>query len=588
MADTQSVRSELELRDYLGVLRRRKWSIVVVMVIVVGAAVGFTLVQTKVYEAKATLVIETSLASQVLIPTAAVEAAVTDAQVQTEAELMQAFPTTRAITKQLGYLPDVDIETVEGTPAVFVTSRDPLPEKAAKEVNDFTNTYVEVRNESLANTVRNAMEDLQAQIKNLDAEIAADRDRIIAIEMELNAGVDAEAEGVLRAEQARLQALVSPEQVLARQGDLQRKLDGLGTKLALTGSGDNFTVSGSATPKVPVEPRPLRTGLIALGVGLLLGLIVAFLRDYFDDTLRTKEDLDHASGGVPVLALIPSVPNWRDRSKPVLESVAHPHSAVSEAYRTLRTSLAFAAIGHRVRIIQVTSSTSGEGKTTTAANLAVTLARTGKRVVLVDCDLRRPRVHEFFGLDNKIGFASVLIGEINVVEALHPIPGVIGLNVLPAGPPPPNPSELLSAKAARQLLDTMAEVADFVVVDSPPLLPVADSVTLAGYADATVLLVTARATTRRSLHRSLELLQQVDAPLEGILFNRVGREATYGYGYGYSFTDDAAPGPPIPDEDLDVPPDTAGDPQPSTAGDPQPSTAGDPQPSTAGDPHPSI
>jgi polysaccharide biosynthesis transport protein len=432
------------------------------------------------------------------------------------------------------------------------------------------------------------MEDVQAQIKNLDAEIAADRDRIIAIGMELNAGVDAEAAGVLRAEQARLQALVSPEQVLARQGDLQRKLDGLGTKLALTGSGDNFTVSGSATPKVPVEPRPLRTGLIALGVGLLLGLIVAFLRDYFDDTLRTKEDLDHASGAVPVLALIPSVPKWRDRSKAVLESVTHPHSAVSEAYRTLRTSLAFAAIGHRVRIIQVTSSTSGEGKTTTAANLAVTLARTGKRVVLVDCDLRRPRVHEFFGLDNKIGFASVLIGEINVVEALQPIPGISGLNVLPSGPPPPNPSELLSTKAARQLLDTMAEVADFVVVDSPPLLPVADSVTLAGYADATVLLVTARATTRRSLHRSLELLEQVDAPLEGILFNRVGREATYGYGYGYSFTDDAAPGPPIPDEDLDVLADTAGDPQSSTAGDAQPSTAGNPQPSTTGDPQPSI
>lgn len=318
---------------------------------------------------------------------------------------------------------------------------------------------------------------------------------------------------------------------------------------------------------MPVEPRPVRNLIIAVAVGFLLGLIVAFLREYFDDTLRSKEDLDLASGGVPVLALIPSVPNWRDRTKPVLESVSHPHSAVSEAYRTLRTSLAFAAVSRRIGIIQVTSSTSGEGKTTTAANLAVTLANAGKRVVLVDCDLRRPRVHDFFGLSNKIGFASVLLGEVTVVDALQPAPGVSGLNILPSGPPPPNPAELLSTKAARQVLDTMAEVADYVVVDSPPLLPVTDSVALVGYADATILLVTARSTTRRSLHRSLELMEQIDAPLEGILFNRVGREATYGYGYGYSYTDDAGStvpaDDPMPADEPDQLPGIAGEAQPT-------------------------
>ena len=530
MADTQPVRSELELRDYLGVLRRRKLSILVVLLVVATIAVLFTLTRTKVYEGEATLVLETPLASQILNPTAAVETGVTDAQVETEAEIMRAVPTGRAIAERLGYLPDVDIETIDGTPAVFVTSRDPLPEKAAKEANDFINTYVEVRQDGLATTVANAMTDVRGQIKNLDKEIAADRDRIVAIELEIDAGVDRATEGVLRAEQTRLRSLVSPTQVLARQGDLQRKLDALGTKLTLTQRGDNFTVSGAPTPTSPAEPRPLRIGLIALATGMLLALIVAFLRDYFDDTLRTKEDLDHASGGVPVLALIPSVPNWRDRTKPVLESVTHPHSAASEAYRTFRTSLAFAAVNRRIRIIQITSSTSGEGKTTTAANLAVTLANTGKRVVLVDCDLRRPRVHTFFGLDNAVGFASVLIGDVSVVDALKSVPGTSGLSILPSGPPPPNPAELLSTAAARQLLLTLAAVADYVIVDSPPLLPVADSVTLAGYADATILLVTARATTRRSLHRSLELLEQIDAPLEGILFNRVGREATYGYG----------------------------------------------------------
>lgn len=538
MADTQPVRSELELRDYVGVIRRRKLSVAIVVLVVVALAVGITMLQTKVYEAEATLVLETPLATVISNNSAPVDQAVTDAAVETEAQLMGSRPVGRAIEKELGYSPDVDIQTIEGTPAVFVTSRNSSPTQAAKEVNDFTNTYVKVRQDGLSTTLLNAMGDVGKQIENLDKEIATDRDRIVAIELEINGGVDKATEGVLRAEQSRLRALVSPTQVLARQGDLQRKLDTLSTRLTLTRRGDNFTVSGAQPPTVPVEPRPVRAGLIALGVGLLLGLAVAFLRDYFDDTLRTKEDLDVASGGVPVLALIPAVPGWRDRSKTMLESVTHPHSPAAEAYRTLRTSLAFAAINRRIGIIQVTSSTSGEGKTTTAANLAVTLANTGKRVVLVDCDLRRPRVHAFFGLDNTVGFASVLLGEVDVADALQAVPSTRGLSVLPSGPPPPNPAELLSTKSARQLLDAMAEVADYVVVDSPPLLPVADSVTLAGYADATILLVTARATTRRSLHRSLELLEQIDAPLEGILFNGVGREATYGYGYGYTYTEE--------------------------------------------------
>lgn len=536
MADSQPVRTELELRDYVGVLRRRKFIIIVVTLVVVGLAVGITMLRPKIYEGEATLVIETPIEKKITQPNAPTE--VTDADVQTEAELMQSRRIVRQINNELGYAPKVHIQTIEGTPAVFVSSRNTSAAQAAKEANDFVNTYVKIRQDTIAKTYLNAIDDVGKQMDNLDKEVANDKNRVQEINYQLATGtVDPETAGVLRAEAARLRTLTSPATVLKRQQDLQQKLDTLNTNLALSRRGENYTVSGSAVPTVPVEPRPVRTGFIAFGLGLLLALVVAFMRDYFDDTLRTKEDLDAASGGVPVLALIPAVPGWRDRSQTVLESVSHPHSAASEAYRTLRTSLAFAAINRRIGIIHLTSSSSGEGKTTTAANLAVTLANTGKRVVLVDCDLRRPRVHQFFGLDNKVGFASVLLGEIEAADALQPVPGVKGLSILPSGPPPPNPAELLSTRAARQILDAMAEVGDYVVVDSPPLLPVADAVTLAGYADATILLVAAKATTRRSLHRSLEMLEQIDAPLEGILFNGVGREATYGYGYGYTYTE---------------------------------------------------
>lgn len=532
MADVKPTRSELDLRDYVGVIRRRKWEVIVVTAAVVVITMVVSLVQTRIYEATATLVLEVPVASSA-VGGGTTEAAVTPAQVETEAEIMRSVPIARAINEKLGYAPDVDIETVEETPAVFVVSRNTDAKRAAREANDFTNTYVEVRQATITTAIDNAIKDVRAQIQNLDGEVTGYKNRIDAIFTQLGSTTDPAKRRLLTTELERLQALVEPSLVVQRQTELQDKLDTLSTKASLTARGDNYTVSGSDVPTQPVSPRPIRNGMIGLGIGLLLGLVVAFVRDYFDDTLRTKDDLDLASGGIPVLALIPAVPGWRDRGTPVLESATHPHSATSEAYRSLRTALEFAAIEHKVGIIHITSSSSGEGKTTTAANLAVALAAAGKRVVLVDCDLRRPRVHEFFGIDADQGFTSVLKGEIDLQDAMIPAGNVDGLLVLPSGPPPPNPAELLSSKATQGLLETLAKFVDTVVVDSPPLLPVADSAILAGYAHATILVVTARSTTRRSLHRSLEMLAQVNAPLEGLLFNGVGREASYGSGYGY-------------------------------------------------------
>lgn len=535
MADVQPARSELDLRDYVGVIRRQKWTVLGITFAVALIAIGVSLAQTRIYEAKATLVLEVPVASSAVGSSAVTDVGVTQQQVETEAELMRSRPITRAIAEQLGYAPDVDIKTVQDTPAVLVVSRDPNAERAARDANDFTNTYVKVRQQAISTALDNAIIDVRAQIQNLDGEVAGYKTRIEELFGQVAATTDPAKKLLLTTELERLQALVDPRIVVARQAELQDKLDQLATKASLVARGDNYTVSGSAVPTRPVAPRPARNGLIALGIGLLLGLAVAFVRDYFDDTLRTKDDLDLASGGIPVLGLIPAVPGWRDRGTPVLESATHPHSATSEAYRSLRTALEFAAIEHKVGIIHITSSSSGEGKTTTAANLAVALASAGKRVVLVDCDLRRPRVHEFFGVSSDIGFTSVLKGELDLQDAMIPATNVDGLLVLPSGPPPPNPAELLSSKATQGLLETLAKFVDTVVVDSPPLLPVADSAVLAGYAHATILVVTARSTTRRSLHRSLEMLAQVNAPLEGILFNGVGREASYGSGYGYDY-----------------------------------------------------
>jgi capsular exopolysaccharide synthesis family protein len=218
-----------------------------------------------------------------------------------------------------------------------------------------------------------------------------------------------------------------------------------------------------------------------------------------------------------------------------LASVTAPQSSTAEAYRTLRTSLQFVGLDHPITVTQVTSPNSGDGKSTTLANLGVQLSRAGKRVVLVDCDLRRPRLHHFFALDNTVGFTNVLLKEADLEDALQVIEGERSLMVVTSGPVPPNPSELLSTKRAQGVLRSLAEESDYVLVDSPPVLPVSDALVLSGIVDATILVLSAGATTKREAHRAFEQLDQIEAPVVGAVLNSVDASAHYDRAYGGSY-----------------------------------------------------
>src|SRR5215213_1650129 len=184
-----------------------------------------------------------------------------------------------------------------------------------------------------------------------------------------------------------------------------------------------------------------------------------------------------------------------------------------------------------MRTIQVTSANPQEGKTTTLANLAVALARSGSTVAIVCCDLRRPRVHEFFGLNNDVGFTSVLLGKVGLAGAMQEVPDQARLSLLASGPLPPNPSELLSSRRTVEVLGSLQAEYDIVLIDAPPVLPVTDALVLSGRVDATLLVAVAGATTRKEGARAVELLRQVDAPLVGAVLNGVDSEGSYGYAY---------------------------------------------------------
>ena len=246
--------------------------------------------------------------------------------------------------------------------------------------------------------------------------------------------------------------------------------------------------------------------------------------------------------------MVPTVASWKKRKNALLVSTSNPMSPPAEAYRSLRTALQFTRQERKLKSLLVTSPAADEGKTSTTANLGVVFAQAGERVVLVSCDLRRPRLGQFFGFDEQVGFTSVLLGEQSLEQALRSVSGYESLWVLPAGPIPPNPAELLSEPKTREIFASLAESFDLVLVDSPPLLPVTDAVVLSKQVDGTLLVVAPGQTKRVTLRRSAEKLAQVNAPVVGMILNGVAEQSGYRYGYGYYARPREAPaGNGVPD-----------------------------------------
>ena len=300
-------------------------------------------------------------------------------------------------------------------------------------------------------------------------------------------------------------------------------------------------VKKADVPSGPVSPNPVRDGAVALVLGLVLGVGVAFLVDTLDERIRNTSDLERITGGLPTLALIPAVERGHDAT--FVAARDDMQSAAAEAFRSLRTALKFAAIDNPLEVIQVTSATSGEGKTTTVANLAVALAQSGDRVAVVCCDLRRPKLQERMGVSLTPGLTDVLLGEATLDEAVRRYD--TNVFVLPAGTPPPNPSELLSSHKAAAVIRALAEKVDLVLIDCTPVLPVTDALVVSRLADATIVVADSRTTERKAVRRTLQLLSQVNAPVIGVVLNGLPEGGEYGYGYGYLNELHSAKGPSV-------------------------------------------
>ncbi|MGH2511384.1 MAG: polysaccharide biosynthesis tyrosine autokinase, partial [Candidatus Limnocylindrales bacterium] len=314
-------------------------------------------------------------------------------------------------------------------------------------------------------------------------------------------------------------------------------------------SGANLlTVVDPAIPAIePSSPRVLLNTILAALVGLLISVGIAFLLEYLDDTVKSSADVEGLVG-VPTLGAIIRMKGGPDRSEIYhLAALLYPRSPAAEAYRTLRTNVEFAAVDAPVRTLLVTSSIPGEGKTTTAANLAVVFAQTGRRTLLVDADLRKPGVHRMFDLPNAQGLTSLLRSdEVNLVGAAQATEQE-NLAVLTTGPLPPNPAELLGSQRMKVVLDRLAAAVELVVIDSPPLRAVTDAAILASITDGTVFVIDAGHTRRGAAVSGREALAKVGARVLGVALNRLSEKASgdyyyYDYQAGYGPDDGQAKG----------------------------------------------
>lgn len=297
----------------------------------------------------------------------------------------------------------------------------------------------------------------------------------------------------------------------------------------------------------PVSPKTTLNLVLAALLGLVLGFAIALLREALDSTIKTPSDVEAVSS-TPILGHIAY--DSALSKHPLLTDIGS-HDPRAEAFRLVRTNMQYLNPDEAPRSFVITSALPGEGKTSTSTNLAIALAQAGKRVLLIDGDLRRPSASRLLGLEKVVGLTTILVGRSTIEESIQHH-SASGIDFLASGPLPPNPTEILQAKATHDLLNTFSRMYDAVIIDAPPLLPVADAAITATYVDGAIVVARHGRTTREQLKHGIARLDQVGATNFGVLLNMSPKRGAgryddpygYGYGYGYGYAEAFAIKPP--------------------------------------------
>lgn len=491
------VRDQLDVGDVLRTLRRYKLRIAIVAAAALAAALTFSYLQDPVYEATAELVVRQPGSSSVGLPPID-----PTRLLGTEIRVIKGPEVRAGAQGKLGSPPPkVTAVAASDADVIRITTRDRVAARSAAAANAYAESYLDIRRQEALDALASLNRDLQAGIGELQRQI--------------DAATGAERDALLQAQGGFRQKLAEAQ---------------VGGTASLSGA---RVVQPAVEPSSPVSPTPVRTGVLAGLSGLVLGMGVALLSDRLDQSVRSKEDLERATSGLFTLGMLPMFDAPKPGEPPRILTLHDPRSATAEAHRALLASLQFLNHEEPARVIQITSPSLGDGKTTVVANLGVAMALAGQRVAVVSCDLRRPSLHQFFGVSNAIGLSTVLSGQAPLSAALQAVEQLPALVLLPSGPAPPNPTELLGSKRTGQVLRSLLAVVDVVIIDCPPVLPVADALVLSAQASSSLLVCRVGKTSRKRLSRARELMLQVEAPLVGAVLNGVPLKDSDAGAYDY-------------------------------------------------------
>jgi len=519
---TQPEEVEIDLREYMSILWRGKWIIALctILAIVVGFVLIFTL--KPVYEANTrVLIIEESLAGEVFGEYYNLEYSTSsEVNFQTQVEILGSRQFREEIIKKMSLKikPDkledkISISRVGTTKVIDIGVQDNDPELAADIANMLAQVYIDWSMETY-------QENLNAVLEEIDVKLADSKQRLDDVSSEIS---DLEDSGKEVPESLRKELEMNSELYVM----LSEKYENLRINEAMSESSAKISES-AVVPEDPVKPNKRLILISALFIGLFAGCGIVLLKEFLDNTLKTTSDIKKYYG-LNVVSQI-AYDKAYDVNKRELVVIKTPNSQVSESIKELRTNLGYFNIDKKIKTIGITSAQLEEGKTFLSANLAVALAQSGLKTLLLNADFRKPVIHKYFGYNNLSGITSVLTGYSKLSGEIKST-RVDNLYFLASGPIPPNPAELLESSLMGKILDTLSEKYDYIIIDTPPIVPVTDIIVLAKKIDSILVVARVGKVTRATARQAVEKVRVIKNKVLGVVLNGVIRKGSYYYYY---------------------------------------------------------
>lgn len=516
------------LKDYISLIWRWTWLIILGISVAGISAFVVSKNMTPIYQSTSRLLIDQAPGTnsgndytQILVE---------ERLAQTYVELLNTEPVLEETIIQLdlpfttGQLKSkLSVSAPQETQIINIRVEDSDPNRAALIANALGDVFI-IQNQNREN-LRYAK-----PIEKWENRLQTIGDDIEALETNINS-LTALGEEITPEEKATLSRFESSRnEAQIQYTEIFNNLNGLQIEQAKEAS-NLIQIEEAKASKSPIRPRTFTNVLLAAAVGGMIAIGIIFLIDYLDDTVKTP---DHVLEDTNLTTLGAIAIIKMDQGGEGLITQQAPRDPISEAYRVIRTNLDFSAVDEKLKSLLISSASPGEGKSTTAANVAVVMAQTGKKVVLIDADLRRPMQHKIFNLSNNMGLTtSILDNQTPVVEHLQETK-TNNLRLLTSGPIPPNPAELLDSQRMQDVLQELQETVDLVVIDTPPVLTVADASIIGPYVNGALLVIDTGSTKREAFANAVERITRTGSHVFGVILNKVKLDRS-GYGYYYYY-----------------------------------------------------